>query len=109
MPSFWADSLGPKDEAGESSFTLLHCTAFATLLSLSDPLVFVADFRKTVGGHDVLLSGEALLAFALASDLYQKLVMVRVEGGRWSRGCTRPRCRGRPSPGKTTPYWDFPW
>ena len=71
---------------------VLHCTAFASLLALPDPLVLIADFRKTIGSeslfltksstaplcrsHDVVLTGEALLTFSFATNLFHKLVLV---------------------------------
>ena len=67
---FWAADSGPTDESGaptllvrsslvfSTKFSIpppslnqqvLHCTAFASLLALSDPLVQITDFRKTIG------------------------------------------------------------
>ena len=74
---------------------MLQCTAFASLLALSDPLVITTDFRKTIGcadlqrrkiflthpllrSHDVLLCGEALIALCLSMNLFNKLVLVSI-------------------------------
>jgi hypothetical protein len=67
----WASQYGHAEH-----ILALHCVAFATVLSLSDPLFSSRNVRRTIGGHDVLLSGEAILGFALASNLYIKIVQV---------------------------------